>query len=118
MRTVTLARTAACGEQEFGCEGVADMLAPALVGQGAQVASQEDLAKLVRQGKAVARRLARPQTLPDGSVDPTSLKHRTTQHARRQRKIIEGRTYLVGQGVQVCDGCPCDSLGGKCSRTC
>ena len=99
------------GEQEFGCEGVTDVLAPGLVGQGAQIAPQEDFAELMRQGEAVARWLVTPQTLSDGRVDLTILEHRTTQHAGRQREVVEGRAHLVGQGVQVCDGCPRDDPG-------
>src|SRR5450756_2694338 len=81
-------------EQEFGREGVTDMLAPALIGQGVKIAPQEDLTELVRQGEPVTRRLVAPQTLPDGSVGLTMLKHCTAQHARRQRKVIEGGAHL------------------------
>lgn len=83
-------------EQEFGREGVTDTLAPALVGQGTQVATQEDLAELVRQGEAVTRRLVAPQTLLDGGVSFTMLKHRAAQYARRQGKVVERRAQIVG----------------------
>src|SRR5450756_1397579 len=98
-------------EQEFGREGVTDMLAPALIGQGVKIAPQEDLTELVRQGEPVTRRLVAPQTLPDGSVGLTMLKHCTAQHARRQRKVIEGGAHIVSQCVQVRDGCPRDGPG-------
>ena len=98
-------------EQEFGREGVTDMLAPTLVRQGIEIAPQEDLAELVRQGEAVACRLVAPQALPDGGVGLAVLKHRTAQHARRQRKVVEGCTHLVGQGVQVHNGRPRDDPG-------
>jgi hypothetical protein len=47
-------------EQEFGREGVTDMLAPALVGQGVEIAPQEDLTELVRQREPVPGRLVAP----------------------------------------------------------
>ena len=98
-------------EQEFGRKGVTDMLAPALVGQGVEIAPQEDLAELVCQGEPVTCRLVTPQALPDGGVGLTMLKHRTAQHTRRQREVVDGRAHVVGQGVQVRDGCPCDLTG-------
>jgi hypothetical protein len=98
-------------EQEFGREGVTDMLAPALVGQGIEIAPQEDLTELVCQGEPVTRWFVAPQALPDGGVGLTMLKHRTAQHSRRQRKVVEGGAHIVSQGVQVCDSCPRDDSG-------
>ena len=98
-------------EEEFGREGVTDMLASALVGQGIEIASQEDLTELVRQRESVTRRLVAPQALPDGGVSLTMLKHRTAQHPRRQREVVEGGAHIVSQCVQVRDGCSRDGPG-------
>jgi hypothetical protein len=104
-------------EQEFSSEGVADMLALALVGQGVEIVTQEDLAELVRQGEPVPRRLALSQAPRDGGIGFAMLKYRTAQHVRRQRKVIEGRAHVVGQCVRVRDGCPGDDLEKVLART-